>query len=79
MKAIYKSLIHILIASLILVPFSLNAAMISTDKAFKTEQSVENKNKVEFFNRTDQLPEKSYPSANLDKQGCSTSEQSVNK
>jgi ABC-type phosphate transport system permease subunit len=40
MKAIYKSLIHILIASLILVPFSLNAAMISTDKAFKTEQSV---------------------------------------
>ncbi len=54
MKAIYKSLIHILIASLILVPFSLNAAMISTDKAFKTEQSVENKNKVlEFFNRTD--------------------------
>jgi len=54
MKAIYKSLIHILIASLILVPFSLNAAMISTDKAFKTEQSVENKNRVlEFFNRTD--------------------------
>ncbi|MEY3301351.1 MAG: hypothetical protein RLY73_773, partial [Pseudomonadota bacterium] len=54
MKAIYKFLIHILITSLVLVPFSLNAAMISTDKVFNTEQSVENKNKVlEFFNRTD--------------------------
>jgi len=54
MKATYKFLIHILITSLVLVPFSLNAAMISTDKVFKTEQSVENKNKVlEFFNRTD--------------------------
>ena len=54
MQTIYKFLIHVLITSLVFVPFSLNAAMISTDKAFKTEQNVENKNKVlEFFNRAD--------------------------
>ncbi len=54
MQSIYKFFIHVLVTSLIFVPFSLNAAMISTDKAFKTEQTVENKNKVlEFLNRTD--------------------------
>ena len=54
MKTIYKFLIHVLISSLVLVPFSLNAAMITTDKALSSTQSIENKNKVnEFFNRTD--------------------------
>lgn len=54
MKTIYKFLIHVLISSLVLVPFSLNAAMITTDKALSSSQSIENKNKVnEFFNRTD--------------------------
>ena len=54
MKTIYKFLIHVLISSLVLVPFSINAAMISTDKALSSSQSIENKNKVnEFFNRSD--------------------------
>jgi hypothetical protein len=54
MKTIYKFLIHVLISSLVLVPFSINAAMISTDKALSSSQSIENKNKVnEFFKRSD--------------------------
>jgi hypothetical protein len=54
MKAIYKFLIHFLITSLVLVPLSINAAMISTDKALSVSQSVDNKNKVnDFFSRSD--------------------------
>lgn len=54
MKTIYKFLIHVLISSLVLVPFSINAAMISTDKALSSSQNIENKNKVnEFFKRSD--------------------------
>lgn len=60
MKSLYKHFVHFLIASLIFVPFSLNAAMVSTDKASVSQQSLNisqdqsNRDKVaSFLNRSD--------------------------
>lgn len=40
MKSLYKCFVHFLVASLIFVPFSLNAAMVSTDKVAITQQNL---------------------------------------
>ena len=60
MKSLYKHFVHFLIASLIFVPFSLNAAMVSTDKVSVSQQSLNisqdqsNRDKVaSFLNRSD--------------------------
>ena len=43
MKSLYKHFVHFLIASLIFVPFTLNAAMVSTDKVSVSQQSLDRK------------------------------------
>ena len=60
MKSLYKHFVHFLIASLIFVPFTLNAAMVSTDKVSVSQQSLNisqeqsNRDKVaSFLNRSD--------------------------
>ena len=60
MKSLYKHFVHFLIASLIFVPFTLNAAMVSTDKVSVSQQSLNisqeqsNRDKVaNFLNRSD--------------------------
>jgi len=60
MKSLYKHFVHFLIASLIFVPFTLNAAMVSTDKVSITQQSLNisqeqsSRDKVaSFLNRSD--------------------------
>ena len=54
MRIFYKLLIDLLITSMILLPFSAQARIISTDQAIASVQDLANRNKVqEFVNRGD--------------------------